>query len=436
MKHVFAFVEGARRIRIQVELARSEDRLLTPQLIEKAWREAVGDIPDTRSVRFESSMHTGGGPPIAFKVSGKDYQQVEASGAELARYLREVTGVFEVESSANSGPEEIRLKVKPEAEALGLTLADLARQVHVAFYGAEAQRVQRGNDEVKVMVRYPRETRISLGDLEAMWIRTPDGRELPFSAVAEYTMDRGVTTIQRIEGQRALSVTARADERVAEPAAVTRKVQSKFVTELKEKYPDVELSLTSSGHEKRIAFDQIMIGFLISLFGIYALLAIPLKSYVQPLIIMGVIPFGIVGAIFGHFLMDAAISAISLFGIIALSGVVVNDSLLMVDYVNNAVAEGKDSVTAAVESSMARFRAILLTSLTTFFGLAPMLLEPSVQAQMVMPMAISLSSGIVFSTVITLILVPVLYVVAADVRARFTSSASKSLLTSSPNKGA
>jgi multidrug efflux pump subunit AcrB len=435
VKHVFAFVENAQRVRFQVELARSEDRLLTPQVIEKAWRDSVGEIPDTRAVRFESSMHTGGGPPIAFKVSGPDYTRVEAAGTELTRYLREVNGVFEVESSANSGPQEIRLRVKPEAEALGLTLADLARQVRVAFYGAEAQRVQRGNDEVRVMVRYPRDARVSLGNLESMWIRTPDGRELPFSAVADYTMDRGVTTIQRIEGQRALSITARSDDRVAEPAAVMRKVQSEFVDDLRVRYPDVELSLTGSGREERLAFDQIMIGFAISLFGIYALLAIPLKSYLQPLIIMGVIPFGIVGAIFGHFVMDAAISAISLFGIIALSGVVVNDSLLMVDYVNAAVAKGQDPVSAAIDSGMARFRAILLTSLTTFFGLVPILAETSVQAQMVMPMAISLSFGIVFSTVITLILVPVLYVLAADFkRVRLTSSASRSTSASSPSK--
>ncbi|MBM4203474.1 MAG: efflux RND transporter permease subunit [Gammaproteobacteria bacterium] len=435
MKHVFAFVENAQRVRFQVELARSEDRLLTPQVIEKTWRDAVGEIPDARSVRFESSMHTGGGPPIAFKISGADYTQVDAAGLELSRYLREVSGVFEVESTANSGPQEIRLRVKPEAEALGLTLADLARQVRVAFYGAEAQRVQRGNDEVKVMVRYPREARVSLGNLESMWIRTPDGRELPFAAVADYTMDRGVTTIQRIEGQRALSITARSDERIAEPAAVMRKVQAEFVEELQSRYPEVDLSLTGSGREERLAFDQILVGFMISLFGIYALLAIPLKSYAQPLIIMGVIPFGIVGAIFGHFVMDAAISAISLFGIIALSGVVVNDSLLMVDYVNTAVAKGQDPVSAAIDSGMARFRAILLTSLTTFFGLAPMLAETSVQAQMVMPMAISLSFGIVFSTVITLILVPVLYVVAADLtRSRFTSSVSKSPSATSPGK--
>ena len=415
IRHVFAYVQDGRSGRFQVELTRSENRSTTPVDIENAWRDAVGVVPDTKFIRFESSRHTGGGPPIAFKVSGPDYQSIDAAASELAAYLRSTRGVFEVESSADQGPAEIKLKILPEAEALGITLQDLARQVRTAFYGAEAQRIQRGDDEVKVMVRYPRSERISIGSLESMWIRMPDGRELPFSVVATYTMDRGFTAIQRIDNQRAVSITARSDEQVAAPAMVTRKVLEEFAVDLKTRYPDVAISLTGSGNEEQIAFRLIMIGFAISMFGIYALLAIPLKSYVQPLIIMGVIPFGIVGAIVGHWAMDMAISAISLFGIIALSGVVVNDSLLMIDFVNTAVDEGKPASEAAIDSGAQRFRAILLTSLTTFFGLVPMLAQTSVQAQIVQPMATSLAFGILFSTVITLILVPTLYVIGDDI---------------------
>jgi len=415
IQHVFAFVQDGRSGRFQVELTRSENRSTTPADIEDAWRDAVGVVPDTKFVRFESSRHTGGGPPIAFKVSGPDYKNIDVVGSELAAYLRRTNGVFEVESSADQGPLEIKLKILPEAEALGVTLQGLARQVRTAFYGAEAQRIQRGDDEVKVMVRYPRSERISVGNLESMWIRMPDGRELPFSAVATYTMDRGFTAIGRIDNQRAVSITARSDEQVAAPAMVTRKVLEVFAIELKTRYPDVVISLTGSGREEQVAFRSIMIGFAISMFGIYALLAIPLKSYVQPLIIMGVIPFGIIGAIVGHWAMDMAISAISLFGIIALSGVVVNDSLLMIDFVNTAVDEGKPASEAVIDSGAQRFRAVLLTSLTTFFGLLPMLALTSVQAQIVQPMATSLAFGILFSTAITLILVPTLYVIGDDI---------------------
>ncbi len=415
IQHVFAFVQEGRSGRFQVELTRSENRVATPADIENAWRDAVGIVPDTKFIRFESSRHTGGGPPIAFKVSGPDYKNIDTAARELAGYLRRTSGVFEVESSADQGPQEIKLKILPEAEALGVTLQDLARQVRTAFYGAEAQRIQRGDDEVKVMVRYPRSERISIGSLESMWIRMPDGRELPFGNVATYTMDRGFTAIQRIDNQRAVSITARSDAQVAAPAMVTRKVLEDFATQLKSRYPDVAISLAGSGREEQIAFQLILIGFGISMFGIYALLAIPLKSYVQPLIIMGVIPFGIIGAIVGHWAMDMAISAISLFGFIALSGVVVNDSLLMIDFVNSAVDEGKPASEAAIDSGAQRFRAILLTSLTTFFGLVPILALTSVQAQIVQPMATSLAFGILFSTVITLILVPTLYVIGDDI---------------------
>ena len=419
MQHVFAFVSDGSRGQFQVELSKSENRTVSPQEIEALWRDAVGELPDVKSLKFEASMHTGGGPPIAFKVTGSQYATVERVSQEIVDFLSATEGVFEVETSADAGPEEIRLRIKPEAQPLGVTLADLARQVRAAFYGAEAQRIQRGDDEVKVMVRYPRVERQSVENLENMWIRTPNGRELPFHTVADYELGRGFNSIQRINGDRAVSITARSDEFVVEPAAVTRKVLSELKPSLEARYPGVNVSLTGAGFEADAGLVQMGLGFAIALFGIYALMAIPLKSYVQPLVIMGVIPFGIVGAVFGHWLLDISISSISLFGIIALSGVVVNDSLIMVDFVNKAVARGEPPVQAALASGGKRFRAILLTSLTTFFGLVPMLMETSLQAQIVMPMAVSMAFGILFATFITLILVPALYVMAADVKGLF-----------------
>ena len=285
--------------------------------------------------------------------------------------------------------------------------------------GQRAQRVQRGNNEVKVMVRYPRGDRESIGNLENMWIRLPDGRELPFSSVASYTRVKGYNSIRRVDGQRSVSVSASADATVIEPSQVMRSLLKEFTPQLEARYPGLRVLMGSSVADEVDGQLDLLYAFLLALFGIYALMAIPLKSYVQPLLIMGVIPFGIVGAVAGHLLLDQAISMISIVGIIALSGVVVNDSLIMVDFVNRGVAAGQTPIQAAMASGAVRFRAILLTSMTTFFGLVPMLMETSLQAQIVIPMAISMAFGILFATVITLILVPCLYVMQGDLARLF-----------------
>ena len=417
--NVFTYIQDGRKGQFRVELTRNENRTVTPKDLKQRWRDTVGDIAGTKELKFVSGMHSGGGPPIAFKLTGRNYPQLERAAAELETHLNDFVGVFEVLVSANAGPAEIQLAIKPEAEASGITLADLGRQVRTAFYGAEAQRIQRGDQEVKVMVRYPRSERQSIGNLENMWVRTPDGRELPFAAVADYRLDRGYDSIQRVNGVRAITITAESDTLVVQPAQVTRQVNTTFMPQLQAKYPGISTAVTGSAREEVMAFDQILIGFAISLFGIYALMAIPLKSYVQPLIIMGVIPFGIVGAVVGHLVFDISVSSISMLGMIALSGVVVNDSLIMVDFVNKAVAQGATPSEAAIQSGAARFRAIMLTSLTTFFGLIPIALETSAHAQMVIPMAVSMAFGILFATLITLILVPTLYVIADDVRSWF-----------------
>ena len=397
----------------RVELVR-EDEDIRPKEIERRWREKVGEIAGAKELRFAAASHMGGGPPIAFKLQGKNYQLTEQAANELARHLRGLEGLYEVEVSANAGPEEIKLRIKPEAEALGVTLVDLARQVREAFYGAEAQRIQRGTQELRVMVRFPRSERRSVGNLENMWIRLPDGRELPFGAVAEVEMAPGFAEIKRTDGQRTISVTANADLAVVEPGRTVADIQENFLPPLLSGYPGVSVGLEGSALEEETGMAEFFYTLLAALFGIYALMAIPLRSYIQPIIIMSVIPFGVVGAIFGHWVMGMAVSTLSLFGIIALAGVVVNDSLILVDYVNKRIEQGMDATAAAIEGGSARFRAILLTSLTTFFGLLPILSETSVQAQMVIPMATSLAFGILFATVITLILVPCLYQILGD----------------------
>ena len=419
VKNMFAYIQDGNLGRFFVELARNETRTVTPQYVEQRWREEVGEIAGAKELRFVSTMHMGGGPPIAFKLAGRNYPQLEQAAADLEEHLASFDGVFEIEMSANMGPEEVRLAVRPEAAASGLTLSDLGRQVRTAFYGAEAQRIQRDDQEVRVMVRYPRSARRSLGDLENMWVRAPDGRELPFAAVAHYRLERGYDRIQRVDGSRAINVTARSDLSIVEPSQIVRQINEDYMPLLRARYPGIDTDVAGSAYEARVGLIQILIAFGIALFGIYTLMAIPLKSYMQPLIIMGVIPFGIVGAVFGHLLLGLSISSVSIMGIIALSGVVVNDSLIMVDFVNKAVARGLNQTEAAIQSGAVRFRAILLTSLTTFFGLIPMVLETSMQAQIVIPMAVSVAFGILFATLITLVLVPSLYVIAEDIKRLF-----------------
>ena len=405
-EHLFAYITNGKSGMLQVELSKDEDRPANAKVVEQRWREKVGEIAGTRELRFSSGMHMGGGPPISIALKGNNYERVEQAADELVTYLKAYEGLYEVESSADAGPEELKLSIKPEAEALGITLADLARQVREAFYGAEAQRIQRGDEEVKVMVRYPRSERSSVGNLERMWIRLPDGRELPFAAVAEYEISRGYNNIIRLDGQRTVTVSSNANLSKVEPMAIVAEITGDYLPSLLTRYPGVSYQLAGSSREERSSLFKMGYAFMAGLFGIYALMAIPLKSYLQPLIIMSVIPFGIIGAVVGHMVLGLAVSTLSIIGIIALAGVVVNDSLIMVDFVNKSVAAGADEARAAVEAGKARFRAILLTSLTTFFGLIPIATETDESAQIVVPMAVSLAFGILFSTVITLILVP------------------------------
>ena len=412
--HMFAYIQNGTRGMLQVELFKGEFRPATTKELEMRWREKVGDIAGTKELTFISTMSMGGGAPISLNLAGRNTNHLEQASEELAEHLRSFQGVYEVQNAAVAGPEELMLRIKPEGEALGITLVDLARQVRQAFYGAEAQRIQRGTQEVKVMVRYPKDQRESIGNLENMWIRTPDGRELPFASVAEYTLEQGYTAITRTGGKRTITISANVNNSITQPGIVIAQVIRDFMPDLLSRYPGLTYELSGSSLDERMSLTQLGYAFLAAMFGIYVLMAVPLRSYMQPLMIMSVIPFGIVGAVIGHMILGIAVSSISIIGIVALSGVVVNDSLIIVHFVNARVAEGMPRAQAAVESGAARFRAILLTSLTTFFGLIPILMESSTQAQMVVPMAVSLAFGILFATLITLILIPCLYNILGD----------------------
>jgi multidrug efflux pump subunit AcrB len=410
ISHIGSFSQGDTGAIAFVELPMVEGRPLQVSDIANAWRERVGEIPGVRELTYSDGDNFGGGAPLSLRLSGDNYAALEAAAGELEQHLSTYEGVFDIRNSSESGAQEIKLTIKPEAEALGLSQASLGRQVRQAFYGEEAQRIQRGKDELRVMVRYPKADRRSVSDLENMKIRTPDGDEVPFSAVADVTFGSSYSAIARLDRARTITVSADIDPEIAEPGKIAREISSEYIPQLLSRHSGVSYGLEGSSKEEQELVRNIMVASVAALFLIYALIAIPLKSYGQPLVIMSVIPFGIVGAVIGHLLMGKALSMFSLFGLIALSGVVVNDSLIMVDFINKARSSGMAIKQAVIQSGTRRFRAIILTSFTTAAGLMPIMLESSVQAQYVIPMAISLSFGILFATFITLFLVPSLYV--------------------------
>ncbi len=412
--HLIVFTDGDAGGFIFAELYRGEDRPLNSDELIGMWREKVGEIAGIKDLTFSGGDHIGGGAPLSFNLSGNNYEGLENAAAELEDKLAEYNGVFDILNSSSAGGQEIRLDIKPEAEALGLTMSALGRQVRQAFYGEEAQRIQRGQNELKVMVRYPLSERRSIADLENMRIRTPAGDEVPFNSVAEVSFGEAYSSISRQNRKRSVTVSADIDPELVEPGEIIEEISEQYMPGLLSRHPGVDYSLEGASLEEQEFVRNISIASIAALFLIYALIAIPLHSYTQPLIIMSVIPFGLIGAVIGHIVMGKAISMFSLFGLIALAGVVVNDSLILIDFINKAREDGVTAVDAVVRSGIERFRPIILTSLTTAAGLMPIMLETSLQAQFVIPMAISLSFGIIFATIITLFLIPSLYLLQED----------------------
>ncbi len=415
VNNVVSFATGDTSGQLVAELVKDELAIVDGQEVLRRWRAEVGEVSGVKTLGFSGAMGgPGHGPAVSLTLTGSNIEQVARAATELERRIRLYDGIYDVRNSHERGTAEIKLNIKPEAESLRLTLADLARQVRAGFYGEEVQRVQRGQDEVKVMVRFPRDERDSVGYLDNMRIRTPDGGRVPFHAVAEVELGEAPLRIQRFDRQRAVRVSAEVDKEMAEPDKITEDILNNELPQVMAQFPGVNYSLSGSSQEKQEVQHDLVMGALFALFLIYALMAIPLKSYAQPLIIMSVIPFGAIGALVGHWIIGIEVTMMSFFGIIALAGVVVNDSLILVDFVNREQRLGVPLVQAIRNAASMRFRAIVLTSLTTFFGLIPIVLEPSLQAQIVIPMAVSLAFGILFATAITLFLIPTLYLMLDD----------------------
>lgn len=405
--------------RLEIQLLASEERNIDSNVLGQWMRDELGVLHGARS--FLISVNAGpGGTPVDLQLKGRDLDELRKAAAELKLALAQIDGTRDIRDSFNSGGRELNIKVTPEGEALGLGDVSLATQVRQAFFGAEVQRVQRGRDEVRVYVRLPQEGRSRIDSLRDLWINLPDGRRVPFPVVGTAAEQTGLSVIRRVDLSRVVDVQADVNKSVTSSSDVVALVEESVLPEILARHPTVRYAVAGEVEEQRSTSSGLLYGLVIVLILIYAALAIPLKSYLEPLLIMSVIPFGVTGAFLGHLILGMDVSVLSAVGIIGLIGVVVNDSLVMVDQINYNIEQGSDWRSAVLEAGPSRFRAILLTSLTTFLGLLPIQLETSIQAQLVKPMATSVAFGIFFSTAVTLFLVPTLYYIAQDLRSVFT----------------
>ncbi len=400
---------------VHVELVPAEQREVAAASVADRWRAKIGQIPGATELTITSDL-IGGGKAIDLQFTASDMETLvqasEVAKAKIAGY----PGVIEVTDTYKGGKPELNLSLTSEGEALGLTLEGLGRQVRQAFFGEEAQRIQRGRDEVRVMVRYPQQDRRTVGALETMRVRTPAGDEVPFSTVAVAAMGRGPTSISRVDRRRSVSVQAEVDEAVTSGSEVSSALQEEFLPGLVARFPGLVYSFEGDEADFAESIDGLARGLAAALFVMFAMLAIPLRSYAKPAIIVSSIPFGMVGAIWGHYLLGMDVSFLSLCGMVALAGIVVNDGLVLVSFIEEYRRKHGTLHQAVVRAGQARFRAILLTSLTTAAGVTPLMLEKSIQAQFLVPTAVALSSGVLFATVVTLVMVPTLYLVLDDFR--------------------
>ncbi len=417
--HSQGFTSNASHLaQVVLDMRDAEERNFLNGDFSRQWRARVGEIPGAENLTFVSDL-VRQGADIEIQLSHSDFNVLLDAVERLKDMMSEYAGAEEVTDSYTEGKRELKIRLRPEAASLGITETNLAMQVRSAFYGSEALRIQRGENEVKVMVRYPEEDRRTMATIDQMRIRTADGREIPFHLAAYIEDSRGFSQITHTDRRRMVSVTAEVDKNVTTAEEILQDLEAGPLQALLADYPGLSYDLEGQSREERESAMGMLQLFAFSMILIYALLAVPFKSFLQPLIVMSAIPFGIIGAIIGHLLLGYTVSMMSMFGIIALSGVVVNSSLVLIDFINRRRREGMGVHASVFDAGKRRFRPIIMTSLTTFFGLTPMIMETSIQARFLVPMAISLGFGVLFSTGITLVLVPALYLILEDMRKLF-----------------
>ncbi|MFY8274547.1 efflux RND transporter permease subunit [Pseudoalteromonas sp. SSDWG2] len=418
VRDMLVFNQGRTEAQILAPLVQEELRPFDAFELSRRWREAMPEIAGVKSLTIYDDVvgNPGGDGEFGYLLFGPDIDTLNAAGRQFIAMLQQQEGLFDISSTIDPASKEVRLNLKPVAYDLGLDLQSIASQIGASFYGGEAQRVIRNGEEVRVMVRYPKLTREAFASLKHAVVMTPAGEEVLLGDVVELEERPGVSYIRREGGYRTVYVFGSIDEERVEPTEVVKRIKEELLPQLKEQFPSVKTELGGSIEEQQAQANEQVLFFIAGMMIVYILLAVPLKSYSQPLIVMSVIPFSLTGALWGHFWFGLDLSTMSFFGLIAAAGVVINDSLVMTDYVNQARREGHSIKNAVVEAGCARFRAITLTSITTFAGVLPIMFETSLQAKFVIPMAVALGFAVMYATLLTLILVPCLYLILADTR--------------------
>ncbi|AEP29466.1 efflux RND transporter permease subunit [Brumicola nitratireducens] len=422
VRDILVFNNSRTEGEVMVPLVAEDDRVMDTFELARRWREAVPNIAGMKSFTVRDDVNGGGdGGEFAYLLFGADIETLNNAGRYLINLLQEEKGLFDVSSTIDPDSKEVQMTLKAVAYDLGLDLTSIASQVGASFYGGEAQRVLRNGEEVKVMVRYPEFTRERFSELKYAVIKTPSGQEVLLGDVVELTEKPGISYIRREGGYRSVYVWGSIDEQLVEPNEVTETVKEKLLPQMKERFPSVKTELGGDIKEQQEQNSEQLMFFAAGLIMVYILLAVPLKSYAQPLIVMSVIPFSFTGAVWGHYWLGLDMSLFSTFGLIAAAGVVINDSLVMTDFVNQRRKEGYSIREAVIDAGCARFRAITLTSITTFAGVLPIMFETSLQAAFVIPMAVALGFAVMYATLVTLILVPCLYIILLDLGRPFVA---------------
>ncbi|MCC5845423.1 MAG: efflux RND transporter permease subunit [Verrucomicrobia bacterium] len=401
---------------VQIILVESTDRRIDSDAIRNLWEEAIGPIPGAEAVSISGIDAGPPGMPVDIRIRGTDLTRMEEASREVLRRLATFNGLTQIQTDFRPGRNEIRFRLKEEAESLGLTVEDLGRQISTGYFGGEALRIQRGRDDIRVMVRYTADERSRAADLQQVRIRLPDGRALPLYAVAHVEVAPGYAEITRVDGMRIIGVSADVNTAVANAEQINRVIEREHFPELHQAYPGVFFEFQGEKQDSADSLASLKISFPVALIGIYVIIAAIFRSYIQPMIIMLTVPFGIIGAVIGHLLRGIDVSMMSLFGIVALAGVVVNDAIVLIEAYNYNIAHGLDVREAIVEAGKRRFRAVFLTTLSTVGGLTPLILERDLQAQFLIPMALSIAAGVAFATLLTLLLIPNLLLILNDIR--------------------
>jgi len=401
---------------VQALLLPSERRGIHTKELMVAWEAEIGAILGVKSLVISGFNAGPPGSPIEVWLQGHDMDQVLAGADDLMTWLSQFDGVYQIRSDYALGKNELQLKLKPEVRTLGLTVEDLAGQVYAGYYGDEALRLQRGRDDIRVKVRYTRDERRRRSSLEQMRIRTPQGYEVPLTSVADISFAPGYATITRTDGMRRVAVSADVDTQRANATEILAEFKSGFQKEIQTRYPGLQVALQGEHKKTRESLSTLLISYPLALMGMFIIIATIFRSYVQPFVIMFTVPFGIIGAVFGHMVLGYNLTMMSLFGIVALTGVVVNDAIVLIERINENLAGGMAFFEAIIKGGARRFRAIFLTTISTVGGLLPLIAEKDLQAKFLIPMAVSLAAGVLFATVLTLVLVPSLLAILSDLR--------------------